>query len=91
VTDEGVPASFRCADGYTGDAVTHIETWNTLRAVAGRSDFLYVADSKLCSYDNMQYIHRAGGRFVTVMPRTRQEDGQFRKWLQTQRPDWQLV
>ena len=39
----------------------------------------------------MQYIHHAGGRFVTVMPRTRQEDGQFRKWIQTQVPDWQLV
>lgn len=91
VTDDGVPASFRCADGNTGDSVTHIETWNTLRTVAGRPDFLYVADSKLCSYDNMQYIHREGGRFVTVMPRTRQEDGQFRKWIQTQRPDWQLV
>jgi transposase len=91
VTDDGVPASFRCADGNTGDSVTHIETWNTLRAVAGRPDFLYVADSKLCSYENMQYIHRAGGRFVTVMPRTRQEDGQFRKWIQTQTPDWQLA
>ena len=91
VTDDGVPASFRCADGNTGDSVTHIDTWNTLRAVAGRADFLYVADSKLCSYDNMQYIHRAGGRFVTVMPRSRQEDGQFRKSIQTQQPDWQLV
>ena len=91
MTADGVPASFRCADGNTGDSVTHIETWNTLRAVAGRADFLYVADSKLCSYDNMQYIHRAGGRFVTVMPRNRQEDGQFRKWIQTQTPDWQLV
>jgi transposase len=91
VTADGVPASFRCADGNTGDAVTHIETWDTLRAVAGRPDFLYVADSKLCSYENMQYIHRASGRFVTVMPRTRQEDGQFRKWLQTETPDWQLV
>ena len=91
VTADGVPASFRCADGNTGDSVTHIETWNTLRAVAGRPDFLYVADSKLCSYENMQYIHGAGGRFVTVMPRSRQEDGQFRKWIQTQTPDWQLV
>lgn len=91
VTDDGVPASFRCTDGNTGDSVTHIETWNTLCAVAGRSDFLYVADSKLCSYDNMQYIHRAGGRFVTVMPRTRQEDEQFRKSIQTQTPDWQLA
>jgi hypothetical protein len=75
VTADGVPASFRCTDGNTSDSVTHIETWETLRAVAGRADFLYVADSKLCSYDNMQHIHRAGGRFVTVLPRSRQEDG----------------
>jgi hypothetical protein len=90
VSADGVPASFRCADGNTVDSVTHIETWETLRAVAGRADFLYVADSKLCSYENMQHIHRAGGRFVTVMPRSRQEDGQFRKWIQTHTPDWEL-
>jgi hypothetical protein len=45
VDSEGVPCQFRCADGNTSDSVTHIETWNTLRAVAGRADFLYVADS----------------------------------------------
>lgn len=91
VAADGVPVAFRCADGNTSDSVTHIETWNTLRAVAGRADFLYVADSKLCSYDNMDYIHRAGGRFVTVMPRSRQEDAQFRKSIQTATPEWELV
>ena len=91
ITSEGVPAAFRCADGNTSDSITHIQTWETLRAVAGRSDFLYVADSKLCANENMDYIHRAGGRFVTVMPRNRQEDSQFRKWIQTHAPDWQLV
>jgi transposase len=89
--DGGVPVQFRTADGNTNDSITHIETWNTLRAVAGRSDFLYVADSKLCSFDNLDYIHRAGGRFVTVMPRSRQEDGHFRKWVQTQTPEWEPV
>lgn len=91
VTAEGVPASFRCADGNTSDSLTHIQSWQALRAVAGRADFLYVADSKLCSYDHMQHIHAAGGRFVTVMPRSRLEDGQFRKWLQTHEPAWELV
>jgi hypothetical protein len=28
---------------------------------------------------------------VTVMPRSRQEDGHFRKWVQTQTPEWELV
>jgi transposase len=91
VSADGVPVAFRCAAGNTSDSVTHIETWNTLRAVAGRADFLYVADSKLCSHDNMRYIHREGGRFVTVMPRLRQEDAQFRGWIQTHTPDWELV
>lgn len=86
-----IPVAFRCTDGNTSDSRTHIETWNTLRAVAGRSDFLYVADSKLCSRENMDYIGRAGGRFVTVMPRNRLEDEEFRKWIQTNTPDWQGV
>jgi transposase len=86
-----VPVHFRCADGNTADVRTHIETWNTLRALAGRADFLYVADSKLCSFENMDHIARAGGRFVTVMPRSRQEDAQFRRWLQTHTPAWELV
>jgi transposase len=91
VDSQGVPCQFRCADGNTNDSVTHIDTWNTLRAVAGRADFLYVADSKLCSHENMEYIDRAGGRFVTVLPRTRIEDELFRKWIQTNTPNWELV
>lgn len=89
--DGGVPVQFRVVDGNTNDSVTHIESWNALRAVTGRADFLYVADSKLCSSDNMDRIHRDGGRFVTVIPRTRREDKDFRKWLQTHTPPWQLV
>jgi transposase len=89
--DGSIPVAFRCTDGNTSDSVTHIETWNTLRAVAGRNDFLYCADSKLCSLENMDHIDRAGGRFVTVMPRSRREDTQFRQWMQTHTPDWTLV
>ena len=39
----------------------------------------------------MDHIERAGGRFVTVMPRSRLEDAQFRKWIQTHTPEWTLV
>ncbi len=85
--DGNIPVAFRCTDGNASDARTHIETWNALRSVAGRADFLYVADSKLCSRENMDYIDRAGGRFVTVLPRTRLEDQEFRKWIQTHTPD----
>ncbi len=86
--DGHVPVAFRCSDGNVTDSRTHIQTWDTLRTVAGRADFLYVADSKLCSRENMDHIDRAGGRFVTVMPRNRKEDGEFRKWIQTNTPEW---
>lgn len=89
--DGNIPVAFRCTDGNASDSRTHIETWNTLRSVAGRSDFLYVADSKLCSRENMDHIDRAGGRFVTVMPRSRLEDAEFRQWIQTNTPDWTCV
>ena len=89
--DGNVPVAFRCTDGNVSDSRTHIETWNTLRGVAGRADFLYVADSKLCSRENMDHIDRCGGRFVTVMPRNRLEDAEFRKWVQTHTPEWECV
>jgi transposase len=62
-----------------------------LRALAGKANFLYVADSKLCSRENMDHIDRHGGRFVTVLPRSRVEDREFRKWIQTHQPPWQKV
>jgi transposase len=89
--DGNVPVHFRCADGNASDSRTHIDTWNALRTVAGRADFLYVADSKLCSHENMDYIDRADGRFVTVLPRTRLEDAEFRKWIQTETPPWECL
>ena len=89
--DGNVPVHFRCADGNASDSRTHIETWNALRAVAGKAGFLYVADSKLCSHENMDYIDRAGGRFVTVLPRTRLEDAEFRQWIQTETPPWECL
>ena len=51
----------------------------------------YVAHSKLCSRENMDHIDRAGGRFVTVLPRNRLEDAEFRQWIQTNTPDWTCV
>jgi len=39
----------------------------------------------------MDYINRAGGRLVTVMPRNRLEDQEFRLWIQTHTPEWECV
>ena len=90
-SDGGLPVQFRCGDGNTNDSTTHIETWEALRKATDRTDFLYVADSKLCSYENMRYIDRCGGRFVTVIPRSRLEDRWLRKWIQTNEPAWEKV
>ena len=63
-------------------------TWDHLVDLLGRPDFLYVADSKLCLREAMGHIASRHGRFVTVLPRSRSEDGQFRRWLQTHTPTW---
>lgn len=79
--DGGVPIYFRSASGNVTDDTTHRETWDLLRQLVGRPDFLYVADCKLATRENLQYIHNQGGRFITILPRTRREDATFRQRL----------
>ena len=86
--DGAVPLTHRLAGGNTNDDQTHIDTWDELRALTGRADFLYVADSKLCTREQMSHIDKAGGRFVTVLPRTRREDAQLRDWMSTATPQF---
>jgi len=38
-----------------------------------------------------KHIERAGGRFVTVLPRSRLEDTEFPKWPQTHSAPWEPV
>ena len=76
--DGGVPLHFRAESGNVVDDQTHRDTWDLLCQLTGRRDFLYVADCKLASSENMAYLHQRQGRFVTVLPRTRGEDGDFR-------------
>jgi transposase len=86
--DGAVPIAFRVADGNTADVTTHIDTWNALVALTGRTDFLYTADSKLASFDNVAHIHSRGGRFLSVLPASRKEDRIFRDWVVTNTPEW---
>ena len=60
----------------------------TARALIGRSDFLYVADCKLGTREQMQHIDSHRGRFVTVLPRSRKEDRFLRDWTHTDTPEW---
>jgi transposase len=82
VTSDGdVPVYFSSASGNTVDDGTHIGTWDLLYELIGQADFLYVADCKLASSENLSHIATRGGRFVTVLPRGRSEDVAFRHRL----------
>ncbi len=87
--DGAVPIHYRALDGNTNDATTHIETWETLCRLAGRPDFLYVADCKLCAKATLAHIDKHRGRFITVLPKNRREDQWFRTYIQTQDPPWE--
>jgi transposase len=56
MADGAVPVHCKTYDGNTTDDQVHQDTWAFLRQVVGHSGFLYVADSKLCTRDNMNYI-----------------------------------
>ena len=90
--DGGVPLHFRAESGNVVDDQTHRDTWDLLCQLTGRRDFLYVADCKLATSENMAYLHQRQGRFVTVLPRTRAEDAAFRDLVEkgqvTWRPLW---
>jgi transposase len=88
-SDGAVPVHYRALDGNTNDSSTHIETWETLRKLCGKPDFLYVADCKLCSKAALAHIDKSRGRFITVLPRNRREDKWFRGYIQTHEPPWQ--
>jgi transposase len=79
--DGAVPLYFQVASGNVADDQTHRATWDLLCRLTGRRNFLYVADCKLATTENMAYIHQRQGRFLTVLPRTRSEDKTFRDLL----------
>ena len=91
--DGGVPLGFRAENGNVTDDQTHRDTWDLLCQLTGRRDFLYVADCKLATSENMAYLHQRQGRFVTVLPRTRSEDTACRELVAkgqiTWRPLWE--
>jgi transposase len=89
--DGAVPVHCKIYDGNVTDDQVHRDTWDFLRRIIGHANFLYVADSKLCTRDNMNHIALHEGRFLTVMPRTRAEDGWFRTYLPDHPPAWREV
>jgi transposase len=89
--DGAVPVQFRAQSGNATDDRSHGATWDLLCKLTGRRDFLYVADCKLATADNMAYVHRHGGRFLSVLPRTRSEDAAFRAAIRDGRVCWRRI
>ena len=84
VTADGtVPLSHEVYSGNRTDDTIHRTNLERLRHLLGRDDFIYVADSKLCTRKNLAYLAHYQGRFVTVTPRTRAEDRAMRARLRT--------
>jgi len=91
VADAAVPISHGIYSGNRTDDTIHRGNWDGVRELLGRADFTYVADSKLCTRENLALIASHGGRFVTVLPRTRGEDKRFRSTLRREGVRWRKI
>jgi transposase len=89
--DGAIPVHYKSRDGNQTDDTVHWENWQTLRGILGRSDFLYVADSKLCVSKTLINIERSQGRFITIMPRTRVEVEDFSDKAAASMVRWEKV
>jgi len=80
ITEDGhVPLSYHVYDGNQADVTTHRPNWDALRKLLKKTDFIYIADSKLCSAENFDHIARHGGKFISLLPRNFQEVKTFLK------------
>lgn len=84
-SDGAVPVHQKTYSGNRTDDTTHIETWNTLRRIQPHPGFLYVADSKLCTDKQLNYIVHRQGRVLTMMPQTWGEVPSFKDALRQSR------
>jgi transposase len=83
--DGAVPVHHKVYAGNRTDDSTHIETWKTLRKITPHPDFLYVADAKLCTDEQLSFIVEQGGRAITIVPETWGEVEAFKTTLRTTR------
>lgn len=82
VTADGfVPVLAQLYSGNKSDDKTHQPNWQALRDFLGKTDFIYIADSKLSSTENLVMIADAGGKFISVLPATRSEVRDYYKEL----------
>jgi transposase len=86
--DGSVPLVHKIYNGNQTDDRLHPENHQRLRQLLKRSDFIYVADCKLATEENLARLCAYGGRFVSIMPRTWKEDGEFRQRVGERKIQW---
>jgi len=89
--DGAVPISHQIYDGNQTDDRLHPANHRALQKLLNRVDFIYVADGKLATEENLRKISEWRGFFVSVMPRTWKEDEQFRKRVRRGQIQWKHV
>ena len=89
--DGAVPIAHRIYSGNQTDDRVHQANHKALQKLLQRVDFIYVADCKLATEENLQKISVWHGRFVSVMPRTWSEDEQFRGKVKRKEIDWKHI
>jgi len=67
-SDSSFPLFQKAYSGNTADVDTYVEQWENLIDLLGHQDFLYVADSKLITKENMAQIHNNNGFFIAPAP-----------------------
>jgi len=92
VTGDGaVPIAHRIYSGNQTDDRLHGANHRALQKLLQRVDFIYVADSKLATEENLGKIAAWNGRFVSVMPRTWKADGEFRQRVRQGKVSWKRI
>jgi len=67
-SDSAFPLFQKAYSGNTADVDTYVQQWKNLIDLLGDQNFLYVADSKLITKENMVEIHNGEGFFIAPAP-----------------------
>lgn len=82
-SDSAFPLFQQAYNGNTADVNTYVEQWTHLVDLLDQRDFLYVADSKLITKENMAHIHDHEGYFIAPAPMYETYKKAFLKALQS--------
>jgi transposase len=89
--DGAVPIAHQIYDGSQTDDRLHPANHKALQKLLQRVDFIYVADCKLATEENLRKISAWHGLFVSVMPRTWKADEQFRQRVRRGEIQWKHI